>query len=212
MAKRGVVYIVWGKGKSKRIDEGLRRSIQSVYKVHPGIGITVRELPDGANLLDKAKMYDLSPYDQTVYLDADTEVLDKLDFGFDMADRHAIVEAGDCRGKGAGRVALDEDPVRRLVGDDAVDGVDRARGEGVEVLAWHHQIEVFVGREAETGERRPDHVAMLARDEKLGFKSRFFAQCQNERRHLDRFRPGADDDEKLHSQPDRPYLPTPRQA
>jgi|GEM_PF-660142 len=90
MAKRGVVYIVWGKGKNKRIDEGLRRSVQSVYKFHFGMSITVRELPEGANLLDKAKMYDLSPYDQTLYLDADTEVLDKLDFGFDMADRHGV--------------------------------------------------------------------------------------------------------------------------
>jgi hypothetical protein len=90
MAKRGVVYIVWGKGKNKKIDESLRRSIQSVYKVHPGIGITVRELPEGANLLDKARVYELSPYEQTLYLDTDTEVLDNLEFGFDMADRHGV--------------------------------------------------------------------------------------------------------------------------
>jgi hypothetical protein len=90
MGKRGVIYIVWGKGKNKKLDEGLRRSIQSVYKVHPGIGLTVRELPDGANLLDKARMYDLSPYEETLYLDADTEVLDNLDFGFEMAARHGV--------------------------------------------------------------------------------------------------------------------------
>jgi hypothetical protein len=90
MAKRGVIYIVWGKARSKKLEEGLRRSVQSVYKVHPGIGITVKELPEGASLLDKAKMYDLLPYDQTVYLDADTEVLDRLDFGFEMADRHGV--------------------------------------------------------------------------------------------------------------------------
>lgn len=90
MSKRGVVYIVWGRGKSKRLEDGLRRSIQSVNRFHPGIGLTVRELPGNATLLDKAKMYDLSPYDQTLYLDADTEVLDNLEFGFQMADRHGV--------------------------------------------------------------------------------------------------------------------------
>lgn len=86
--RRGVIYIVWGKGANRTLDEGLRRSLQSVFKHHPDWGITVRELPAGATLLDKAKMYDLSPYEETLYLDADTEVLDRLDFGFEMAAKH----------------------------------------------------------------------------------------------------------------------------
>lgn len=90
MPKRGVVYIVWNKAKDKRLEQGLTRSLQSVFQHHPGWGIAVRELPEGATLLDKARMYDLSPFDETLYLDADTEVLDNLDYGFDAAARHGV--------------------------------------------------------------------------------------------------------------------------
>jgi hypothetical protein len=86
MAKRGVLYVVWGKG-NRKVDAALQRSVQSVWRHHPDIGIEVRELPAGANLLDKSKMYELSPFEETLYLDIDTEVLAKLDFGFEQAAR-----------------------------------------------------------------------------------------------------------------------------
>lgn len=96
--KRGVLYLVWGRGKSKKIDENLRRSTASVFKQHPELHVTVKDLPEGTTLLDKPKMYELSPYEETLFLDADTEVLGKLDFGFESAARHglacAICEAG----------------------------------------------------------------------------------------------------------------------
>lgn len=91
--KRGVVYIVWGRGKSKKHDDALKRSVQSLYKWHPSLGITIRDLPEGSTLLDKSKMYELSPYEETLYLDIDTVVLDKLDYGFEMAARHDIAIA-----------------------------------------------------------------------------------------------------------------------
>lgn len=98
---RGVLYVVWGRTKNRRLDEGLRRSMASLQREHPELHFTVRDLPESATLLDKPRMYELSPYEQTLYLDADTEVLGRLDFGFEQARRHnlalAICEAGMAR-------------------------------------------------------------------------------------------------------------------
>ena len=52
---------------------------------HPEMPVHTVELPLNASLLDKSRMLDLSPYDQTLYLDIDTIVMDRLDFGFEKA-------------------------------------------------------------------------------------------------------------------------------
>lgn len=75
---RGVLYMVWG----DKHDEVLTRSIVSVQTVHPELPVHVHELPAGSTLLDKAKMYDASPFSETIYLDADTIVLGRLDSAF----------------------------------------------------------------------------------------------------------------------------------
>lgn len=86
MAKRGVLYLVWG-----AFDEALlNRSVASVSAEHPELPVEVARLPDGATLLDKAGMLDLSPFEETLFLDADTVVLGNLDFGFDKAARHGL--------------------------------------------------------------------------------------------------------------------------
>jgi hypothetical protein len=83
---RGVLYIVWGKG----CDRLLERSIASVNHWHPELPVHVEKMPDGSNLHCKAEMYDRSPYDETLFLDADTVVLGKLDYGFKMAATHGM--------------------------------------------------------------------------------------------------------------------------
>lgn len=90
MAKRGVLYIVWGKKRNPELDAGLRRSMNSLFKYHPKLPVKIEELGGSATLLDKARMYDLSPFDETLYLDADTVVFDTLDFGFERAARHGL--------------------------------------------------------------------------------------------------------------------------
>jgi hypothetical protein len=81
---RGVLYITWpGEG---RMPAMLARSRESLAKVHPELPVHVAELPDGSTLLDKARMYDLSPFDQTLFLDADTVVMGNLDYGFEKAE------------------------------------------------------------------------------------------------------------------------------
>ena len=89
MAKRGVIYIVWGQQPRK----ALERSISSLSKVHPELPIKVFEVDDlkgPMSLLQKSKMSDLSPFDETLYLDADTVIFDRLDFGFEKAVQFGI--------------------------------------------------------------------------------------------------------------------------
>jgi hypothetical protein len=80
---KGVLYMVW-EGEP-RTEAALARSIESLKRVHPELPYHVERLPEGSTLLDKSKMYDLSPFEETLYLDADTVVLERLDFGFEKA-------------------------------------------------------------------------------------------------------------------------------
>lgn len=89
-SKRGVLYVVWGKQRSDMIDKALRRSIQTLYQQHPELPVTIKEIAENSTLLDKPVMYELSPYEETLFLDVDTAVLGKLDYGFDCAARHGL--------------------------------------------------------------------------------------------------------------------------
>ena len=52
--------------------------------------IEVTELPAGSTLLDKARMMELSPFEETLFLDADTVVLDDLSYGFEQVRRFGL--------------------------------------------------------------------------------------------------------------------------
>jgi hypothetical protein len=78
---RGILYIKWG----TKADAAIQRSLESVRAIHPELPIHVVDLPQNASLLDKALMLDVSPFEETLYLDVDTVVLDRLDFGFAKA-------------------------------------------------------------------------------------------------------------------------------
>ncbi len=85
---RGVCYIVW-KGTADPT-AGLIRSIKSLKHWHPELPYAIREMPQGSNLLVKSQMLDVSPYDETLFLDADTTVMGRLDYGFIKAEQHGI--------------------------------------------------------------------------------------------------------------------------
>jgi hypothetical protein len=85
---RGILYIVFP--GDPRTETMLARSIASLKAVHPELPCHVERLPEGSGLLDKARMYNLSPYDETLFLDADTVVMGRLDYGFDRASRHGL--------------------------------------------------------------------------------------------------------------------------
>jgi len=84
-AKRGILYVKWGPNNAV-----LERSLASVRAVHPELPIHVHQLPDNATLLDKAALFSFTPFEETLFLDVDTVVLDRLDFGFEMALKHAL--------------------------------------------------------------------------------------------------------------------------
>jgi hypothetical protein len=64
--------------------------MSSVKQFHPELPVHLHELPAGSTLHDKPVMYDASPFDETLYLDIDTVVMDRLDYGFERAARHAL--------------------------------------------------------------------------------------------------------------------------
>lgn len=85
---RGILFIVW-KGDTNAPDL-LDRSIESVKQWHPELPVEVVRLPDGAGLLAKSRMLELSPFKSTLFLDADTVVLGNLNYGFEQAEKHGL--------------------------------------------------------------------------------------------------------------------------
>jgi hypothetical protein len=83
---RGVVYLKWG----PKAEPLVQRSLASVRAMHPDLAIRAFDLPQNASLLDKAAMLDLSPFEETLFLDVDTIVLDRLDFGFEKARQFGL--------------------------------------------------------------------------------------------------------------------------
>lgn len=84
---RGVLYVWWGDEVYQKLVD---RSIASLKQHHPELPVHVHKLPDGASLLDKARMQRFSPFDETLFLDTDTVVLGRLDYGFEKAARHGL--------------------------------------------------------------------------------------------------------------------------
>lgn len=91
MVERGVLYMVWG--GTDKIERALERSRNSLRAIHPELPIEVvrSETSDPfKGLLEKAQMFERSPFRETLFLDADTVVLDRLDFGFQRARQFGI--------------------------------------------------------------------------------------------------------------------------
>lgn len=109
-AGRGVLYLVWGEAVLKYLD----RSIESVRRWHPDLPIHVERLDaaDGPvrGLLRKPRMFELSPFEETLFLDADTVVLGRLDFGFERARRFGLA------------CTINESPWARRYGDPGLSG------------------------------------------------------------------------------------------
>jgi hypothetical protein len=92
--RRGALYVIW-EPASPRADSGfyqrfLDRALNSFRAFHPELPYHVATLPRGSTLHDKAGMFEHSPFDVTVYLDLDTVVLGRLDYGFEMAERFGL--------------------------------------------------------------------------------------------------------------------------
>ena len=81
-----MLYVVWG----TKMEKLLARSVASLLRAHPEMPIKYEWLDESASLLDKSRMMDFTPFETTLYLDADTVVMGKLDFGFQMAEERGL--------------------------------------------------------------------------------------------------------------------------
>jgi hypothetical protein len=88
---RGVLWIVYG----DKADAVLERSRASVTRWHPELEQDVVRLDaeHPAGLLRKAEMFELSQFDETLFLDADTVLLDRVDQVFLSAHNHGLTAA-----------------------------------------------------------------------------------------------------------------------
>jgi len=86
-AKRGILYIIWG--KNKKIEDMLAAAVASVQKYHPELPVHIERLETGSKIT-KTKMFDMSPFEETLFLDNDTKVLGRLDYGFEKASQFGM--------------------------------------------------------------------------------------------------------------------------
>lgn len=85
-SKRGILYIVWG----DKCEAILERSIRSVRRYYPEIPIHIERGDAKEGLLQKARMGAVTPFESTLYLDADTIVMGNLDYGFEQAEQFGL--------------------------------------------------------------------------------------------------------------------------
>jgi len=93
-SKWGVLYMLWGTSH----DHLLERSIASLKLYHPDLPIQVHrvqttsheESMSHAMLLEKSRMLAISPFENTLFLDADTMVMGRLDFALEKAERYGL--------------------------------------------------------------------------------------------------------------------------
>jgi len=90
---RGILSIYWGDESKLPID----RLKNSVKKFHPELPHEIIKVDafsgDPCSLNQKAAMFDLSPFDETLFLDLDAVVLGRLDFGFEKAIKFGLALA-----------------------------------------------------------------------------------------------------------------------
>ena len=111
----------------------------------------------------------------------------------DVSDLHLMVESGKRAGKGRGGVSVDEDHVRRKAVDDPVHTGQALAGDGRKRLARGHDVEVGVRLEVKDLHHTVKHLAVLRGHAAKTLDALAGGQFLDERSHLDRLRPRAED-------------------
>ena len=111
----------------------------------------------------------------------------------DMADLHLVVKGRERAGKGRGGIAVDKDHIGRKAVDDLVHTGQALTGDGRERLTRGHNVEVGVRLEAKDLHDAVEHLAMLRRHAAKALDALAPRELLDERSHLDRLRPRAED-------------------
>ena len=114
-----------------------------------------------------------------------------------VTDGDASIKRGQCAAEGRVRVSLDEGEIGLLPRQETVDRLDTARGQACEALVGPHQVKVRVGHEPEGFKRLIEQLAVLPGYAEPAVEGRMGLEREDDRSHLDRPGPGAEDDRDL---------------
>jgi hypothetical protein len=84
----GALYMIWG--HNEQCEKAWPRAVKSFESVHPELPYKVIRMPDDSDLRCKARMFELSPFETTIYLDVDTVVLGRLDHAIKKAEQFGL--------------------------------------------------------------------------------------------------------------------------
>lgn len=82
---KGIVYLVWGNYNKDLLKRSIRSANENSYNA-----FVIEDDTNFLNFQKRQSLFDLSPFDQTLYLDIDTIIKGDLSFGFDMAQKFGI--------------------------------------------------------------------------------------------------------------------------
>ncbi len=112
-----------------------------------------------------------------------------------MAYRNPSVKSGQSRRQSGRRIAVNEDPIRSQLGDDTLHAFENCDRDVGQRLPGAHQIEIDVGRDRKEVQHLIQHLSMLRGHADSCIDPGSVLQRLHQRRHLDRFGTGADDEQ-----------------
>ena len=112
--------------------------------------------------------------------------------GFDMPDLYFCIKGGKRGGKRGRGIAMYQDQIGACLREDAGKPTQSFGGDGRERLPLLHDIQVKIGLHMKNIKHRIKHFAVLCRHAAQAFDLRALSELKYERRHLDGFRPRAE--------------------
>jgi hypothetical protein len=127
----------------------------------------------------------------------------------DVPDWDVVVEGRKGGGKGSGGVTVNEHRVIRTRFHYGADATERTAGHLRERLTVLHDVQVKIRNDSEQIQNFIEKLPMLRGNGNSRLKTRVLLQCQDDRCHLDGFRPSAEDYENATRNLRAPYPYTP---
>ncbi len=106
--KRGILYYVWGNYKKHLLDRSIK-SLQAHNNYEYHIHFDTSKL---AGLSKKSLMFQHSPFDITCFLDIDTIIKGRLNYGFEMAEKYGLA---CCIAPASSAYAANPNPIRSIM-------------------------------------------------------------------------------------------------